>query len=239
MNVAIILAAGKGVRMKSDLPKVFHKLKGKPMLSYVLNAAKGAGLDKTYVVVGHKSHMIKDFFKDGDIVFVEQEEQLGTGHAVQQVEPYLKGQNFTVVVLSGDMPLISSGTIRKLIEGHKSEGASATVLVAKMDDPHGYGRVLRDGDGKVERIVEEKDANESEKKVPEVNTGIYCFESKLLFDALRKVNDDNAQREFYLTDTISILKNSGAKVFSVAASDQKEAIGVNSKEQLEALEQVL
>ncbi len=239
VNAAIILAAGKGIRMKSDLPKVFHKLCGKPILSYVLDAAGDVGFDETYVVVGHRSELLKDFYKDSDIVFVDQKKQLGTAHAVSQVEPYIKGREAMIVVLAGDMPLISGETIKDLIACHKDSNAAATLLVAKVDDPKGYGRVVRSASGEVIKIVEEKDATEDEKNISEINTGIYCFESKVLFDVLNEVKSDNTQKEFYLTDAIGLIKKKDLPVFSLSVDRPEEAMGINTKEQLENLERML
>ncbi len=239
MRAAIILAAGKGVRMKSDLPKVFHNLAGKPMLSYVLEAVKSAGVDRIFLVVGHKSELIKGYFKNEDVVFVDQRERRGTGHAVAQVEPDLKNFSGTVVVLAGDMPLIKSTTIKGLISFHERSGAGATVLTARVKDPFGYGRIVREAGGEVLKIVEERDATAGEKKIDEVNTGIYCFDSKALFNALKEVKAENDQKEYYLTDTIGILRNKNLPVFAFPCSDPREAMGVNTKEELETVEKML
>jgi len=239
MKAAIILAAGMGVRMKSDLPKVFHSLCGRPMLSWVLDAVKKSGFDEIYVVVGYRSDMIKDYYKNSGLVFVDQNEQLGTAHAVQQVSPYLAGRGSTVAVLAGDMPLISAGTINGLLERHLSSGASATVLSAVVGKPAGYGRIVRGSGGEVERIVEEKDADKKEKMISEINTGIYCFDGDKLFEAIMNVRSDNAQKEFYLTDTVGLLRKEGLSVSAYAASDPREAMGVNTKEQLTELEKIL
>jgi UDP-N-acetylglucosamine diphosphorylase/glucosamine-1-phosphate N-acetyltransferase len=239
LKVAIILAAGKGIRMKSDLPKVFHSLVGKPMLSYVLDAADDAGFDRTYVVVGYRAGILKDYYKDRDVVFVDQKEQLGTAHAVMQVAPLMRGIEAMTVVLAGDMPLISSKTLKGLMEFHSRSKAAATVLVATFREPFGYGRIVRDGEYRVARIVEEKDASEDEKKIKEINTGIYCFGSRALFDCLDEVRPENAQREFYLTDVIGILNGKGMPVLSFSAAGPDETMGVNSREQLDELEKMI
>lgn len=239
MNSAVILAAGKGVRMKSDLPKVFHKILGKPMLSYVLDAVEDYGFDGVYLIVGHMSDMIRDYYKNEDVIFVEQKERLGTGHAVMQVEPHLKDVDGISVVLAGDMPLISSQTIDELVEFHKKMGAKVTVLTAKAEDPFGYGRIIRDGSGQIVKIVEEKDATGEEKKINEINTGIYCFDNKVLFDALKEVKAENAQREYYLTDTIKILRGKGLPVFVHLCDRPAEARGVNTQEELKAVEKII
>ena len=181
--VTVILAAGKGTRMKSKLPKVLHKAAGKPMLQHVLDAAKGAGAKRNIVVVGFGGEMVKEAMGD-QAEFVVQAEQLGTGHAVRQTEALLKDEQGTVVVLCGDTPLVTAGLITKLYEGHKAAGAKATVLTAIMPDATGYGRIIRTADGDVARIVEQKDATEEERKINEVNSGIYCFECQDMFAAL-------------------------------------------------------
>jgi bifunctional UDP-N-acetylglucosamine pyrophosphorylase/glucosamine-1-phosphate N-acetyltransferase len=239
LKVAIVLAAGRGIRMNSELPKVFHKLCGKPLLTHVLDLIKNVGFDSTYVVVGYGADILKEHYKDSGVVFVDQTEQLGTAHAVMQVAPFLKGLQAKVVVLAGDMPLISSSTITGLIEQHDRSRASATVLVARLDDPSGYGRMVRDAKGGVLRIVEQKDASEDEKKIDEVNTGVYCFNSTELLECLGGVGTNNAQKEYYLTDVVAILNSKGRRVSAFVASDPMEAMGVNSKEQLEQLEATL
>lgn len=235
-TAAIVLAAGKGVRMKSELPKVFHSLAGKPMLEYVISTLKKLGVSRIYVVVGHKKELIIDYFKGWDIVFVEQKEQLGTGHAVMQAEPHLKNFSGRVLVLAGDVPLLKVGTLRRLVDFHIQHHSSATVLTAELPDAGNYGRIIRNQDGLILKIVEKKDASPNEIKIREINTGTFCFESKPLFSALSEVKPENAQQEYYLTDTIEIIKNQGFPVFAYMADDYKEALGVNTKEELRALE---
>lgn len=239
MRAAIILAAGKGVRMKSDLPKVFHNIAGKPMLSYVIEAVKSAGIEKIYIVIGHRGELIREYFKGESVIFVEQTQRLGTGHAVGEAEGALKDFTGTVIVLAGDMPLISSVTIRDLISFHEEKGAKATILTAKVADPFGYGRIVRERSGEVKKIVEERDAGPDEKKINEVNTGIYCFDPKELFAALKEVKAENDQKEYYLTDAIGILKNKHRPVLSREAHDPLEAMGVNTKEELQKIGNIL
>ncbi len=234
--VAIILAAGKGVRMQSDLPKVFHKLKGKPMLQYVIETVQSLGIDKIYVVVGHKKEMIVDYFKDWPVTFVSQDKQLGTGHAVLMVEQYLKNFLGTVLVLAGDVPLLSKETLKDLIDFHVSNRASVTDLTAELPDALNYGRIIRDSSGRLLKIVEKKDATPEELKIREINTGTFCFNSKDLFSALDQVKAENAQKEYYLTDTVEILNKAKKPVFARLARDYKETLGVNTKEELAALE---
>ena len=234
----VILAAGKGTRMKSSLPKVLHKAGGKAMLAHVLTAAKEAGARRNIVVVGFGGEAVEAALK-GEAEFVTQAEQLGTGHAVLQAEPLLGGTQGTVLVLCGDTPLLTGKLLEKLVREHAAAGAKATVLTAVMPDATGYGRVLRSADGMVERIVEHKDATAEERAVREVNSGIYCFEASDLFAALHEVGNDNAQGEYYLPDVLEILKKKGEKIFAVAADDYEETLGVNSRAQLAASEKIL
>jgi len=233
---AIVLAAGRGVRMKSDLPKVFHNLAGKPLLEHVLLTLKEVGVSATYVIVGHKKELIIDHFKNWPVTFVEQKEQLGTGHAVLQAEPYLKDFEGKILVLAGDVPGLKAKTLKKLIEFHNNHNAEATVLTAELPDAGNYGRIIRNQEGLILRIVEKKDATEDQLKIKEINTGTFCFEAKALFEALAEVKSENAQKEYYLTDTIEILRGKGLPVFACLADDYQETLGINTKEELEALE---
>lgn len=236
--VTVILAAGKGTRMKSKLPKVLHKVAGKSMLQHVLDAANGAGSKRNIVVVGFGGDIVKEAIGD-QAEFVVQAEQLGTGHAVQQAASILEGEDATVMVLCGDTPLVTSSLISKLYEGHKESGAKATVLTAVMPDSTGYGRIVRTADGSVARIVEQKDASPEERMIKEVNSGIYCFDGKSLFEALKKVGCDNAQGEYYLPDVLGILKEQGEKIGAVAADDYETTLGINSRVQLSGAEKIL
>lgn len=237
--VVIVLAAGKGVRMKSDLPKVFHEILGEPMLTYVLETVKKLAPQATYLVVGHKRDLIMDYYKDWDLKFVIQEEQLGTGHAVMQVKPYLDNFSGTVLVLNGDVPLLSEVTLRKLIDFHRKSKAAVTNLTAELEDPGSYGRIVRSEKGEILKIVEKKDASLEELKIREINTGTFCFEKSALFTALAEVRPDNAQQEYYLTDTLEILRKKGFPVYAFRASDPSETLGVNSKEELVSVEKIL
>ena len=236
--VTVILAAGKGTRMKSALPKVLHKVCGKEMVRCVLDAATSAGSKRNIVVVGFGADEVRKAL-DGAAEVVVQEEQLGTGHAVLQAEPYLRETKGMVMVLCGDTPLLTVGLLRKLYEEHEKAGAKATVLTAIMPDATGYGRVIRTASGDVDRIVEHKDATENERKVREVNAGIYCFEKDALFSALSKVGCENAQGEYYLPDVLSILRGRGEKVWAVTADDYEETLGVNSRIHLAQAEKIL
>lgn len=235
-TIAIVLAAGKGVRMNSDLPKVSHMLHGRPMITRVLEAVEKLYLDKVYVVVGYKADLVKDECKAFDVAFVEQREQLGTGHAVMQVAPFVK-ETSMVLVLNGDMPLIKDETLRDFISAHRHSGAaSATVLTANLSDPGSYGRIVKAADGSISRIVEKKDASAEELAIKEINTGTYCFNSNALFEALKEVKSDNAQKEYYLTDVIGILRKKGLGVSAFIAPEAKEVLGVNTIEELKELE---
>lgn len=235
---AVILAAGKGTRMKSDTAKVLHKANGKPLLSYVLKAAEDL-VDAPYVVIGHQADIVKEIFKDRKINFILQKEQLGTGHAVMQVEPFILKKNSTVLVLNGDTPLITSSVLKELLKFHEQNKPSATVMTAKLDDPAGYGRIIRDADGYLLKIVEQKDATPKELEVNEINTGTYCFSGEDLFRALNEVRPENAQNEYYLTDVIGILNKNGKKVCAYCVKDPYCALGVNSIEQLEKISNIL
>lgn len=235
---AVILAAGKGTRMKSVLPKVLHEVGGKPMVQHVLNAAKEAGAEKNVVVIGFGAESVAESLKE-QAEFAIQAEQLGTGHAVMQAREKLAGFSGTVMVLCGDTPLLTGDTLHSLFAAHSKAKAAATVLTAVMPDPSGYGRVIRDAKGNVLKIVEQKDAKPAELAVQEVNTGIYCFGKEVLFDALDHIGCENQQGEYYLTDVIGILVNGGSKVWAVEAKDSEETLGVNSRLQLAQAEKVL
>jgi bifunctional UDP-N-acetylglucosamine pyrophosphorylase / glucosamine-1-phosphate N-acetyltransferase len=234
----VVLAAGKGTRMKSALPKVLHTVCGKPMLEHVLTAAKAAGAVENIVIIGFGAENVAETIGP-QAEFIVQSEQLGTGHAVLQAKKRLAGTGATVMVLCGDTPLLRPESLTRLLAEHRQTGAAATVLTAQMPDPSGYGRVIRDQDGRVIKIVEQKDASPAELAVREVNTGIYCFESAGLFSALDRITCDNAQGEYYLTDVIGIMVNEGAKVWAVTAGDYRETLGINSRLQLAEAEKIL
>ena len=236
--ISVILAAGKGTRMKSALPKVLHKVGGKPMVQHVLDAAKEAGTTRNVIVIGFGGEKVKETIGEQAEIVV-QAEQLGTGHAVRQAEGVLSGVEGTVLVLCGDTPLLTGSLLKKLCKEHEVSGAKATVLTAIMPDATGYGRIIRDKAGNVAKIVEHKDATEEERKVQEVNSGIYCFDKKALFDALTKVDCDNAQGEYYLPDVLEILKDQGEKIGATAADDYEETLGINSRVQLAGAEKIL
>jgi UDP-N-acetylglucosamine diphosphorylase/glucosamine-1-phosphate N-acetyltransferase len=230
---AIILAAGKGKRMKSDLAKVLHPLCGLPMLAYPVAAARAAGAEKIVVVIGHQAGRIREEFQDQGLIFVEQKEQLGTGHAVLQAAEAFRDHDGTIIILCGDVPLIRPETVMSLYDRHRSEGATVTVLTTIPEDPAGYGRVVKADGGGVVKIVEEKDAAPEEKWIREINTGIYCVESRFLFSAVASLGNRNAQREYYLTDIVEIACNNGLRARASLAPDPVEVMGINTAEELE------
>jgi bifunctional UDP-N-acetylglucosamine pyrophosphorylase / glucosamine-1-phosphate N-acetyltransferase len=236
-TAALILAAGEGTRMKSDLPKVAHRILGVPMVRMVVDTARLAGCDPIVAVTGHRSETVEALIDD--VVRVRQEEQLGTGHAVMCAEEALAGFSGSLLVLSGDTPLMRADTLTRLVEEREAHGAAVCVLTAHLDDPTGYGRIVRLSDGSVDRIVEHKDANGDQARIDEVNTGTYCFDARTLFVHLHKLDRDNAQREFYLTDMISVLRSGGHKVVSVTTEMPEETLGVNSRAQLAEATSVL
>lgn len=237
---AVILAAGKGTRMKSELPKVIHEALGKPMVQYSIDAAKEAGAESADIclVVGYKAEQVKD--KVGDsVTYVLQEEQLGTGHAVKCAGEFI-GKDGITMVLCGDTPLITGKTLKRLVDTHIAEGNAITVLTAKVDDPTGYGRIIKDNWGRFVKIVEQKDATLEEQRVDEVNSGMYVFDSAILSKTLSMITNDNAQGEYYLTDTIEIVKSEGlGEVATMVIDNVDEIKGVNSKEQLKEAEELL
>jgi bifunctional UDP-N-acetylglucosamine pyrophosphorylase / glucosamine-1-phosphate N-acetyltransferase len=235
-RAAIILAAGKGKRMKSDLPKVLHPINGVPMIRILLNRLAHMAFDKIVVVIGHKGDLIQKELSDLAVRFVWQREQLGTGHAVMMARDELGDFDGTTLVAAGDVPFLSQESINRLFEVHKDTGAAATCLSAVFDDPTGYGRILRQpGTDRLTAIVEHKDASEEIRQIKEINTGTFCFDNRLLFNVISEIGSDNAQGEYYLTDAVKLLHDRGLTVSVVAADDPDEVRGVNSVEQLEEL----
>jgi len=236
---AVILAAGKGVRMNSELPKVAHRIAGKPMILHIVNTVQEAGINDITIVVGHKKQLVQDIFIDDDnIRFVVQEQQLGTGHALMQAEKNIKLEN-TLLVLTGDTPLLQTSTITALLKTHQDNQAAATVLTAKIHNSYGYGRIIRNPDSSLKRIVEEKDANAEEKEITEINSGIYCFKADLVFKALSSITTSNAQGEYYLTDVLEILKVQQEKVAIQCIDTAEDIYGINDRVQLSYAEGVL
>ena len=225
---AVVLAAGQGTRMKSKLYKVLHPVAGKPMVGHVVDQVEAAGADKIVSIVGVGAEKVQEYLGDRS-EYALQEKQLGTGHAVLQAESLLSGKEGTVLVICGDTPLLTAETLTGLFDYHQNQGAKATILTAHAEDPTGYGRVIRSESGAVEKIVEQKDASPVEAAVQEINTGTYCFDNKLLFEALNEVGNDNAQGEYYLPDVIEILKNKGEIVGAYQMEHEAESLGVNDR----------
>jgi len=230
---AIILAAGKGKRMKSDVAKVLHPLCGKPMLTYSVDAARALNVEKIVIIIGHQAGLVREAFKDEGLIFVEQPEQLGTGHAVLQARDVFRSYDGTILILCGDVPMLSPSTIRALLEVHIRGKSTVTVLTTILDDPSGYGRVIKEGDkGEILKIVEEKDASPAEKKIREINTGIYCVESNFLFKSVGDIGNENIQKEYYLTDIVGIAWKKGFKTRSFITADSCEVMGINTPDDL-------
>jgi len=227
----VVLAAGKGTRMKSALPKVLHQVAGVPMIDYVLRAAASLAPRTTTLVVGHSADALKAAVSQPGLTFVVQEPQLGTAHALLTTEPVLRNATGTVVLLSGDAPLVSAGTLKKLVDRHTSKRAVATVATAVVERPHGYGRIVRSGE-RIARIVEEKDTGPAEREIREINSGIYAFALEGLFEAVRGIAAQNAQKEYYLPDLVALYRQRGLGVETIEVSNPDEIRGVNSRIEL-------
>lgn len=232
---SIILAAGEGKRMYSKVPKVLHKVCGMPMVSHVINCARELGDVEPVVVIGHGADQVRNAISG--VKFVVQEKQLGTGHAVMQAENYIT--NTDVLVLYGDTPLLKPETLKKMYELHKSEGYGATVLTSRFDDPTGYGRIIRNRENLVEAIVEDKDADADTKAIKEINSGIYFFDGGKLKEALKQLNNNNSQGEYYLTDVIGIMRGKGTKIGAYLTDDTEEIMGVNNRYQLSQADTIM
>ncbi|MDR7421813.1 MAG: bifunctional UDP-N-acetylglucosamine diphosphorylase/glucosamine-1-phosphate N-acetyltransferase GlmU [Armatimonadota bacterium] len=228
---AVVLAAGKGTRMASAMPKVLHPICGRPMIAYVLETLAEVGIPSPVVVVGHGVDAVRGVLGDG-VRYAVQAEQLGTGHAVMQALPQLEAFGGTVLIVYGDVPFLRAETIRALLAQHREQGAAATILTDVRDDPRGYGRVIRDGHGNVRRIVEDTDASPEEREVREINAGMYAIEAGALRDAVGALQPANAQGEYYLTDAIAALLDRGHTVAALVVADSQEATGINSRAEL-------
>ena len=235
----LIMAAGKGTRMKSDLAKVLHEINGRPMVHYVIDLARKVGSDKVILIIGHQKEKVEELCRQKNVEFVIQEEQLGTGHAVRMAEPNLQNYNGDVLVLSGDVPMLTVKTIKKLINTHQSSGALSTLLTSVLDDPTGYGRIIRGNSGTISKIVEHKDASKDELKINEINVGIYMFKSRQLFQTLKQITNENSQGEYYLPDVVKIYVDSGEKVVAQLTPTFDETRGINTIEQLKEAETIL
>ena len=235
----VILAAGQGTRMKSRLPKVLHPVAGRPMIDYVLRTARTVSPSTITLVVGHQADIVRRRLEgQADLGFVLQEPQRGTAHALQQAEEALSGRTGTLVLLSGDVPLLSAATLRRLLDTHRTAGAAATVVTAIVDRPYGYGRIVRVG-GRIARIVEERDAAAAERGIREINSGIYAFDLEPLWDALRGIAAANAQGEFYLTDLVGIYGRRGLPVETVVLESAHETRGINSRSELAEVSRIV
>ena len=234
MKKAIILAAGKGTRMKSIHPKVVHQVCGKAMVNHVIDAARSAGVGETVVVLGHGIDEVRAVVGE-DVKIAVQAEQLGTGHAVMMADEYM-GLEDTIMVLCGDTPLIEAQTLKRFFAFHDEGGYAVSVLTTAVDDPTGYGRIIRDEQDRLVRIVEQKDANEEERAVKEINSGIYCFNGRFLKESLAKVDNNNAQGEYSLPDTIELIRNAGGLAGAYNGASIEELMGVNSRLQLSEAE---
>jgi bifunctional UDP-N-acetylglucosamine pyrophosphorylase/glucosamine-1-phosphate N-acetyltransferase len=238
-TAAVILAAGQGKRMKSDLAKVLHLIQGLPLITYVIRAARDAGCQRVIVVVGHQREQVIKTLQHEAVEFAVQDQQQGTAHALAQAREALSDYRGDLLVLAGDTPLLTGQTLRRVLDTHRLSGAQATVLTAELDDPGGYGRILRTPDGLLDSIVEEKDAGPVEMGIREINTGAYCFRAPLIFDVIGQIDRENRQGEFYLTDAIAILRARGMSVAALMARDWREVLGVNSTGQLAEAERIM
>lgn len=236
--ITVIMAAGKGTRMNSAKSKLVHKIYGKELVKRVVELAQKIGSDEIVAVVGHLREQVQEVLGDS-VKYAYQDELLGTGHAVMQAKKYLKGKKGKVVILYGDVPIIRPETLKNLINKSIKNKEYATLLTAKYENPTGYGRIIRDEGGNIKAIIEEKDADPLQKKIKEINSGIYCFDIEELLNALEKVNNNNSQGEYYLTDVIKIMNDEGLKTGAVIVEDNTEILGVNDRSQLELLTRVL
>lgn len=237
----VILAAGQGKRMKSTLPKVLHPVAGKPMIFYSLALTRSLVKAKRFLVLGHQIEKIKEIVKalDEEIIVIHQSEQLGTAHAIRQLKPYLIDLDGIIIVLSADVPLLRETTLQKMITYHQQSSAYCTLLTARISNPEGYGRVIRNETGEILEIVEQSEASAKQKRINEINVGVYCFESKELFKALALVQNDNYQREYYLTDVVKIMRSRGGFIDSISIEDREEITGINTQQELAYVSQVM
>lgn len=235
----LILGAGKGTRMKSKIPKVLHPLLGKAMIEYVIRSVQNLNCSRIFLVIGYKAELMREQLKNQPVSFILQKQQLGTAHAVMQAKNELKDKSGTLLVLNGDVPLISPSTLKELISQHQSSKAVATLLTAHMEDFSGYGRILRDAKGQIKGIIEEKDATSSQLEIKEVNSGIYCFKIEETLPFLDKIECFNKQGEYYLTDLIALLSNENKSIQSSSALNSIEVMGINNRCELAKAARIL
>jgi len=237
---AVILAAGRSKRMQSDLVKVLHPVCDRPMVEWVVQACRAAGCGRIILVVGYQGDKVREALAgEDDVEFVNQAEPLGTGHAVMQAEAALRGFDGDLLVLAGDGPLIRAETLRRLVSAHQRTGAAATLATARIADPTGYGRIVRDAAGRFDRIVEEKDATPEQRRLNEINPSYYCFDARRLFASLHRLTNVNASGEYYLTDVCPILRGDGLRVEVIEAVSADEVHSINTAEQLEFVSSIL
>lgn len=239
-RAAIILAAGRSTRMVTDMPKVLHQVCGRPMLAYVLDACREAGIDRMCVVVGYrKDDVIEEFKDEPGIDWVEQAEQKGTGHAAMMCRESLADFEGNLLVIAGDMPLLRSETLSLLVDRHDKEHSAVTLATAMLDDPTGYGRIIRDEFGNLQGIVEESDCSDAQRKIKEINPSYYCFEKQRLFEAMDQVRPDNVKGEYYITDALRILVQAGHRAMAITAVAADDAMGINSRQDLSEVSRVM
>jgi bifunctional UDP-N-acetylglucosamine pyrophosphorylase/glucosamine-1-phosphate N-acetyltransferase len=237
-TIAVVLAAGLGKRFGSDRPKVLQLFRGRPLVHWVSDALHQSGISRVIIVIGHHGEEVEKSYDSSAVEFVWQYERLGTGHAVMQAVPLLQNHRGHILVLLGDAPCVTPQTITALLDLHVGSHAAATILSAEVDDPTGYGRIVRAADGTVDGIVEHRDADETTRSIREINSGMICFRSDALLANLPRLTNHNHQQEYYLTDLIGLLRGEGEKVMAYIAPDPREVLGVNSPEELALLERL-